>query len=176
MGTTTALTSHLERLPAWARELSEKYYSRNVAMFVLNGNVRDFVPVKQAGSSQFLSLPRFLNEALFPQRDLVLTYDRGGGLSFAHPDMQADFGRALEGYDSFHGTNYAAGLPRNPDGVLNLLDNYLRLRLMERKKIALVIDYAETVVPAGDVSGMPDTDRNALVILKRWAQNASFLE
>jgi SpoVK/Ycf46/Vps4 family AAA+-type ATPase len=168
-------TSNLEALPVWARQLSEKYYSCTIALFVLNGNVRDLVPVKPGGTAEFLSLSRFLNEALFGQRDLVLTYDRGGGLSFAHPDMQADFGRALTGYDSFHGTNYSAGLPRNPDGVLNLLDNYLRLRITDGKKIALIIDYAETIAPASDVSGMSAEDRNSLVILKRWANNPNFL-
>src|SRR5215470_1945286 len=167
--------SSTEALPPWARQLAENYYSRTIATFVLYGNVRDYVPLKRGGSVEFLTLPRFLNEALFPQRDLVLTYDRGGGLSFAHPDMQADFGRALEGYDSFHGTNYAAGLPRNPDGVLNLLDNYLRLRIRDGKKIALIIDFAETIAPAGDVSSMSAEDRNALVILKRWARNPDFL-
>src|SRR5437867_11185395 len=110
----TLNTGSVEGLPTWARQLCEKYYSRNVAMFVLNGNVRDVVPLNRGGSTEFVGLSRFLNEALFPQRDLVLSYDRGGGLSFAHPDMQTDFLRALAGYDSFHGTNYAAGLPRNP--------------------------------------------------------------
>jgi AAA+ superfamily predicted ATPase len=167
--------TNLTTLPAWARQLSEKYYSRTIALFVLNGNVRDLVPVKRGGATEFLSLSRFLNEALFGQRDLVLTYDRGGGLNFAHPDMQADFGRALTGYDTFHGTNYSTGLPRNPDGVLNLLDNYMRLRITDGKKIALIIDYAETLAPAGDVSGMSGEDRNSLVILKRWANNPNLL-
>jgi AAA+ superfamily predicted ATPase len=176
MGTTpTPSAAHLEGLPAWARLLSEKYYSRTIAVFVLYGNVRDLVPFKRAGATQFLPLSRFLNEALFGQRDLVLTYDRGGGLTFAHPDMQADFARALIGYDSFHGTNYSAGLPQRPDGVLNLLDNYLRLRIADGKKIALAIDFAETVAPAGDVSSMSGEDRNSLVILKRWANNPTFL-
>jgi hypothetical protein len=40
----------------------------------------------------------------------VETYDRGGGLSFAHPKMQADFRNALSGYDSFHQTNYSQTL------------------------------------------------------------------
>jgi AAA+ superfamily predicted ATPase len=164
-----------ESLPAWARLLSEKYYSRTIALFVLCGNVRDLVPLKRGNTTEFLPLSRFLNEALFGQRDLVMTYDRGGGLAFANSAMQADFSRALTGYDSFHGTNYAAALPRNPDGVLNLLDNYFRLRISDGKKLALAIDFAETIVPAGDVSGMPAEDRNALVILKRWAHNAAFL-
>jgi AAA+ superfamily predicted ATPase len=164
-----------EGLPLWARQLSEKYYSRTIALFVLNGNVRDLVPVRRAGGTEFVPLARFLNEALFGQRDLVLIYDRGGGLNFSRSEMQADFSRAIAGYDSFHGTNYSAGLPRNPDGVLNLLDNYLRLRIADGKKIALAIDFAETIAPAGDVSGMSPEDRNSLVILKRWANNPVFL-
>jgi len=169
-------TTPLEALPPWARELSEKYYSGVTSMFVLHGNVRDLAPWKRNGSTEFLPLQRFLREALFGSRDLVLFYDRGGGLSFGHPDMKADFERSLRGYDSFHGTSFSNGLPRNPDGVLNLLDNYLRLRLLDKKKIAVVVDFAETIVPAGDSSGMPAEDRNSLVILKRWAQNPVFLQ
>ena len=165
-----------ETLPEWARQLSEKYYSRTISIFVLHGNVRDVAPLAAGSSTEFVSLHRFLREALFGRRDLVLTYDRGGGLAFADQDAQADFGRALAGYDSFHSTTFSKGLPRNPDGVLNLLDNYLRLRILDGKKIALVIDYAETIAPAGDASGMPAEDRNALVILKRWAQNPAFLQ
>ena len=175
MALAPSVNPQFESLPAWARQLSEKYYSRTIALFVLYGNVRDVVPFRRNGSTEFLPLLRFLNEALFGQRDLIMAYDRGGGLTFANPAMQADFTRALAGYDSFHGTNYAAALPRNPDGVLNLLDNYLRLRIADGKRIALAIDFAETIAPAGDVSSMSAEDRNALVILKRWANNPVFL-
>src|ERR1700722_7474497 len=171
----TTLGKYLDGLPAWARELSEKYYSRSFALFVLYGNVRDLVPLRSQEITTFVPLDEFLSGALFGQRDLVLHYDRGG-LSFGSSDTQADFRRALEGYDSFHGTTYSqGGVPRNPDAVLNLLDNYLRLRIADGKKIGLVIDFAETIAPAGDVSGMSADDRNALVILKRWARNSAFL-
>jgi AAA+ superfamily predicted ATPase len=168
-------TSLPVQLPEWAQTLSEKYYSRTLSVFVLCGNVRDLVPIDRGGTVEHVSLLTFLNTALFGRRDLVLTYDRGGGLSFANPDMQADFRNALSGYDSFHQTNYAQSLPRNPDGVLNILDNYLRLRIADGKKVSLIIDFAETIAPAGDISGMSPDDRNALVILKRWAQSTSFL-
>ena len=173
----TKTGKYLDALPAWARELSEKYYSRSFAVFVLYGNVRDLVPLRtQEGVTSFVSLEDFLSRALFGQRDLILHYDRGG-LSFGNSTTQADFRRALEGYDSFHGTNFSqGGLPRNPDAVLNLLDNYLRLRIADGKKIGLVIDFAETIAPAGDVSSMSAEDRNSLVILKRWARNATFLD
>src|SRR5438445_2239411 len=172
---TTTLGKYLDALPAWARELSEKYYSRSFALFVLYGNVRDLVPLRQQETTKFVPLDEFLSGALFGQRDLVLHYDRGG-LTFGSAETQADFRRALEGYDSFHGTTYSqGGLPRNPDAALNLLDNYLRLRIADGKKIGLVIDFAETIAPAGDISGMSADDRNALVILKRWARNSAFL-
>ena len=145
-------------------------------MFVLHGNVRDLVPFRQPGGDRISSRCTSSSPAaLFGRRDLVLHYDRGGGLSFGNADMQADFRTRPRGYDSFHGTNFSQGLPRNPDGVLNMLDNYLRLRIADGKKIALIIDFAETIAPAGDVSGMSAEDRNALVILKRWAQNPDFL-
>src|SRR5580698_9792721 len=146
------LEGYLVGLPAWARELSEKYYSRSFAMFVLYGNVRDLVPLRGQENVTFVPLDEFLSGALFGQRDIVLHYDRGG-LSFGTANSQADFRRALEGYDRFHGTTYSQnGIPRNPDAVLNLLDNYLRLRIADGKKIGLVIDFAETIAPAGDVS------------------------
>jgi AAA+ superfamily predicted ATPase len=170
-----AIPNSLDGLPAWARQLSEKYYSRTIAMFILHGNVHDLVAWKRGGRADYLPLPRFLNEGLFGRRDLVFSYDRGGGISFASPDVQADFQRALVGYDSFHGTRYSQGLPRNPDAVLNLIESYLRLRVLDGKKIALSLAYAETIAPAGDSSSMGSEDRNCLVILKRWAQNQSFL-
>ena len=173
MSTTT--NAPLETLPDWARELSEKYYSRTLSMFAIHGNVRDIVPLRRPGKTEFPSLHQFLREALFGRRDLVLTYDRGGGISFAHPDMQADFRTALAGYDAFHGSGYSQSLPRNPDGVLNMLESYLRVRVADGKTIAVILDFAETIAPAGDGSTMGSEDRNTIVILKRWAQNLTFL-
>ncbi len=167
----------MSNFPGWARELSEKYYSGAYVQFVLHGNVHDLVPLRRDGAGvEFLSLKDFLHKGLFGQRQIVFDYDRGGGLSFSTNDMQADFRSALSGYDAFHGTQYSAGLPRNPDGVMNILDNYLRLRLLDNRKIAFSISFAETVAPAGDMQSLSPEDRNALVILKRWAQNPMFLK
>jgi ATP-dependent 26S proteasome regulatory subunit len=164
-------------MPLWARQLSEKYYAGTTAMFVLHGNIHDLAPRKRADlATEYLPLGRFLQSVLFGQRDIVLTYDRGGGIAFGSGDMQTDFRNALTGYDSFHGTKFSQGLPRNPDGVLNILDNYLRLRLSDNRKIGVILDFAETLAPAGDVSGMSAEDRNTLVILKRWAHNPVFLQ
>ncbi len=172
----------MESLPAWAQQLSEKYYSGAFSMFVVYGNIYDLVPydsgqppAKDEKRVSALSLGKFLQTGMFGQRDIVLSYDRGGGIGFANAEIQKDFTRALGAYDSFHGSNYSQALPRNPDGVLNILDNYLRLRVHDGKKIAIVIDYAETIAPAGDTGGMNADDRNAIVILQRWAHSPHFL-
>ena len=86
--------TYLDALPAWARELSQKYYSRSYALFLLSGNVRDLVQLRGAEGTDFVPIEDFLFNALFGQRDLVLHYDRGG-LSFGSSDSQADFRRAL---------------------------------------------------------------------------------
>src|SRR5260370_22903401 len=117
---TTTLGKYLDGLPAWARELSEKYYSRSFALFVLYGNVRDLVPLRSQETTTFVPLDEFLSGALFGQRDVVLHYDRGG-LNFGSAHSQADFPRLPEGYTSFHGTTYSqGGLARNPNPGLNL--------------------------------------------------------
>src|SRR5436309_3485606 len=70
-------STHLDAMPGWARDLSEKYYSGVTSMFVLHGNVRDMTAWKRSNSLEFLPLQRFLRDALFGTRDLVLFYDRG---------------------------------------------------------------------------------------------------
>ncbi len=162
-------------LPGWAQQLSEKYYSGAYVQFILHQNVHDLVPLRTPSALTYVPLKDFLQKGLFAQRQIFFDYDRGGGLTFGSNEVQADFRQALGGYDAFHGTNYAGGLPRNPDGVLGILDNYLRLRLLDHRKIAFTISFAETVAPAGDPQSLSPEDRNAIVILKRWAHSPHFL-
>src|SRR5258708_16224132 len=93
----TKTEKYLDALPAWARELSEKYYSRSFALFVLYGNVRDLVPLRGQETINFVPLDEFLSGALFGQRDVVLHYDRLW-LNFGSSDTQTDFLPPLQGY------------------------------------------------------------------------------
>ena len=106
----------------------------------------------------------------------MLSYDRGGGTRRSPtPKCRPISSAPSPATTPSTAPSTAQGLPRNPDGVLTLLENYLRLRVLDDKKIALSIAYAETIAPAGDASSMGSEDRNCLVILKRWAQNPTFL-
>ena len=173
---TNGLEPLIAHYPDWAKEFARKYFTKTVTQFVLHGNVRDLVPSQDYdGNSIYVPLREFLADDLFAARDIVLFYDRSAGIHFVDKESQADFSRALSGYDSIFGTDYQKKLPKDPVRVLSVLQNYFRLRLSEGKRIACVIDYAETVVPMAEASMYSPEDRNALVFLQKWSHDPLFL-
>jgi len=56
-----------------------------------------------------------------------------------------------------------------------VLENYLRMRVSDGKSMALVIDFAETIAPAGDVGHLQAEDRFVLATLVKWASDPQFL-
>jgi SpoVK/Ycf46/Vps4 family AAA+-type ATPase len=166
----------LSALPRWAQKLAQKYYTRTVSTFLLTGAVRDLQPVTLEDESRgFGTLKAFLAEELFGSRDHVVFYDRSSGIRAASPDTQADLGRALQGYDAIYGTDYAKVMPRDPGRALQILENYARIRLADGKSLALVIDFAETLAPAGDIGHLSSEDRFVLATLVKWAHDPQFL-
>jgi len=166
----------LAQLPGWAQKLAEQYYTRTVSTFLLHGAVRDQQPSTDAqGNRVFVPLKQFLAEELFGARDHVIYYDRSSGIRAATPESQQDFLRALNGFDAMYGTEMAKSMPKDPSRALQVLENYLRLRIADGKSMALVIDFAETIAPGGDLASMPEADRFALVTLVRWAHDPQFL-
>ncbi len=173
----TAIDQYTSHYPGWAKEFARKYFTKTVTEFIIYGNVRDFVPsVDEKGDKDYIPLREFLVEDLFSARDIILFYDRSGGIHFADQASQADFNRALSGYDTIFGTDYVQKLPKDPVRVFSVLENYFRLRLDEGKRIAVIIDYAETVVPMAEASMYSSEDRNALVFLQKWSHDPSFIE
>ncbi|GIV60941.1 MAG: ATPase AAA [Rhodothermaceae bacterium] len=171
------LEKYTAHYPEWAREFARKYFTKTLTQFILYGNVRDLVPtVDTQGRRTYVSLRQFLKDELFAARDIVLFYDRSSGIHFADKASQQDFNRALSGYDTIFGTEYARKLPKDPVRVFSVLENYFRLRLADGKRIACVIDYAETIVPMAEASMYSAEDRNALVFLQKWSHDALFLE
>src|SRR5438874_2983553 len=166
----------LASFPAWARMLAERYYTKTISTFILHGAVRDLQPADDGkGGRRFVSLRSFLADELFGTRDLVVFYDRSGGIRLATPEMQKDFMGAVAGYDTLFGTDYAKAVPKDPARAFPLLESYARVRIADGKSLAVIIDFAETVAPAGDLGYMPGEDRYSLVTLVKWAQDPQFL-
>lgn len=166
----------IENYPIWAQEFAEKYFSKTVNQFILHGNVHDYVYLKRDEKKIFLRLKEFLSDELFGSRDIVLYYDRSSGIQFRDDSSYKDFSRAVSGYDSYSGTDYANKIPKDPVRVFALLENYVRLRVSENKSIAIIINYAETIIPMSDSAAASAEDRNALVFLQKWAHDPILLQ
>ncbi|MFL5319391.1 MAG: ATP-binding protein [Myxococcaceae bacterium] len=166
----------LSGLPLWAQKLAEKYYTKTVSTFLLNGAVRDLQPVTtDDGGRAFGPLRQFLSDELFGSRDHVIFYDRSSGVRAATPETQQDLNRIMSAYDTMYGTDYAKVLPRDPGRALQILENYLRMRLSDNKSLALIIDFAETLAPGSEIGSLSSEDRYVLATLIKWAQDPQFL-
>ncbi len=164
-----------EHYPKWAQEFAQKYLSRTINQFILHGNVHDMVCLKKKDKTDFVRLKSFLSDEFFGARDYVIFYDRSSGIYFRDKESQKDFNQAIAGRDSLIGTDYANKLPKDPVRVFSLLEQYFRIRIDDKKSIALIIDYAETIVPMNEAGSTGTDDRTSLVYLSRWAHDPMFL-
>jgi SpoVK/Ycf46/Vps4 family AAA+-type ATPase len=167
----------LAGLPPWAQKLAQRYYTRTVSTFVVYGAVRDLQPItKEDGGRDYTNLKQFLSDELFGGRDHVIFYDRSAGIRAAATETQQDLVRVLSSYDALYGTDFSKVMPRDPGRALQVIENYLRMRLSDNKSVALVIDYAETIAPGSDNASLQTEDRFVLATLLRWASDPQFLQ
>lgn len=162
-------------LPAWAQELSYKYCSKTANLYVVHGNIRDFLPHKmKEGEFIFVKIQNYISEVLFGNRDIIIFYDRSSGISFCRQEMKQEY---LEEMQSLVG-NMGAGefLARNPVAAFHLLGRYFYTNTNRKLRIVLIIDYAETIIPNTDISSYTDEDRYCLVTLNRWSHDPLFNE
>lgn len=167
-------------LPAWADQMRDLYRSGSAAQFLLHGNIFDVVPYGSGQASRALSLMAFLNEVMFGSYEIVLHYDRSRGV------------RALKGQDDFAawlrsalGAEEAALTRlREPAAALELVDRYL-LRTLNLgalspaspapRRIAVIIDFAEFVVPRGDAVQLGGAFSANVVKVLGWANDPAIL-
>ncbi len=163
-------------LAEWARTLQRRIRQRGINAFILHGpGVRDIHPL---GTRRRGTIAEFIAEVMFSDRTVIVLYDRGSGIRFTDPQAEQDFRTVLKAYDRVGGTNLAQTQPRDPDRALQLLETYLLYQLKENPRFsaAVIIDFAETVAPAGNPGQLPVEDRNTIVTLRRWSADPLFLQ
>ncbi|OHD75070.1 MAG: AAA family ATPase [Spirochaetes bacterium RBG_13_68_11] len=162
-------------LPAWAQELSYKYCSKTANLYLLSGNIRDFLPHKmKEGEFTFVKIQDYVSEVLFGNRDIIAFYDRSSGVSFCTQDMKRDYLATMRRLSKK--TTPARLLSRNPIRALSNLERYFYASIPNNKRIVLIVDFAETVVPNTDISRYTDEDRYCLVTLNRWSNDPIFTQ
>ncbi|HQO67067.1 MAG TPA: AAA family ATPase, partial [Spirochaetales bacterium] len=128
-------------LPSWAQELSYKYCSKTANLYIVHGNIRDFLPHKMnEGEFNFVKIQDYVSEVLFGNRDIIVFWDRSSGVSFCSPEMQRDYIRAMK--ERFPDTEDDELLSSDPAVAFRTLERYFLLNIPQKKRIVMIIDYA----------------------------------
>jgi AAA+ superfamily predicted ATPase len=160
-------------LPSWAQELSYKYCSKTANLYMVHGNIRDFLPHKMnEGEFIFVRIQEYISEVLFGNRDIIVYYDRSSGVTFANREMTDAYMKAMTG--RYKDVDPADFVSIDPVKSFTYLEDYFLLNIPKTRRIVLIIDYAETIVPNQDIARLPEDDRYCLVTLNRWSHDPIF--
>jgi transitional endoplasmic reticulum ATPase len=157
-------------LPDWAEELRERYLAGEASMFMLHGNARDLFPWEDSDGTRYVPLRGFLERFLARAKDIVAYYNCSEGLEFPDGAMRARFIQGVNARSP--GSASASSLSRSPNDVLPMIEDLIT---DTGQNAAVVIDYAETVVPSGDLSFMSEADKANLVSFQRWSSDPALL-
>lgn len=165
-------------LPAWAEQMRDLFRSGSVAQFLIHGNIFDVVLTEDETGRRLLSLKAFLSSVMFESYDVVLEYDRGRGIRLTKG--AEDWGEWLK---QILGNELSAAQTREPGAALELIDRYLlrtlNLQAVRRgeaqRKIAVIIDFAEFVVPRGDPIQLSGPFSANIVKILGWANDPAIL-
>ena len=143
------------QVPSWlSAGVLERYHAGASHLFLLHGNVRDLHPF----GDDWVPLVEGLKR-LTRRREVVVTYDVSSGLAF--PDAERE--KALRKALGLRGV-----LPADPARALVVLDALLTTERCPSGSVAVVIDYAPALAPAGPSGG---AERQNVTTLARWASD-----
>ena len=163
-------------LPPWAAEMRDLFRSGSAAQFLIYGNVFDVVPA----GARMLALPAYLDEVMFASYDVVLRYDRSRGVRATRgaKDWTDWLTNAL-------GPERNQSLLREPGSALELIDRFLLRTLNLQaiaeggsapRRIAVVIEFAEFVVPRGDALQLGGPFAANVVKVLGWANDPAIAQ
>jgi len=173
-------SDYIRILPAWAQELAAKYGSKTANLYILHGNIRDLLPHRRKEDEfVFTRVQEYISEILFGNRDIIAYYDRSGGVSFCEPEMERDYLSAAPKFAVSPDIDKGDFLSSDPEKSFPYLEKYfLSCIPVDRRsqcRMVFIIDYAEHIVPAGDLIRLSDTDRYCMVTFNRWATDPKFI-
>jgi AAA+ superfamily predicted ATPase len=160
-------------LPSWAQDLSYKYLSKTANLYIVHGNIRDFLPHKMnEGEFLFVKIQEYISEVLFGNKDVIAFFDRSSGVSFCDKQMERDYLAAMRGRHPDESDEEF--LSKDPAAAFPYLEQYFLTQIPLKRRIVLIVDYAETVAPASEVARLSEEDRYCFVTLNRWSHEPVF--
>jgi AAA+ superfamily predicted ATPase len=162
-------------LPSWAQDLSYKYLSKTTNLYLIHGNIRDFLPHKMnEGEFTFTKVQEYIAEVLFGNRDIIAYFDRSSGVTFNRRQMKDEYMMTMK--DMFPQEEPGKFLSQDPMEAFHYLERYVVKNLPAKKRMVIIIDYAETLLPNSDVARLSEEDRYTMVTLNRWAHDPIFTQ
>jgi ATP-dependent 26S proteasome regulatory subunit len=166
---------YIKILPRWAQELSYKYCSKTANLYIVHGNIRDFLPHKMNENEfVFVKIQEYISEVLFGNRDSIIYFDRSSGVSFNLPEMETDYLKQMK--KQYPDADPSDFLSSDSMKAFHYLERYFLLNIPRKMRTILIIDYVETVIPNTDISRLSDEDRYCLVTLNRWSHDPIFTQ
>lgn len=165
------------RLPAWAEESRRIFRAGTVSQYLLYGNLFDLVPYVHQGKQYFAPLKTFLTEVLFAPFEVVLSYNRSGGLrALRGQEILQQYQQARQEWGLANTPQLA--LPRDAWASLEYLDGFLRYSRNRdpKPRVVLLIDFPEFLVPRGDPAQLSERASEILLKLLDWASDPSWVD
>ncbi len=162
-------------LPKWAQELSYRYCSKTSNLYIISGNIRDFLPHQMyEGEFVFVRIQDYISEVLFGNRDVIAFYDRSSGVNFCTPEMQKDYLQLMK--EKYPDVSLDQFISTDPQVAFHYLEKYFLFNSQKNMRVVLIIDYAETIAPNTEISKLGDEEKYCLVTLNRWAHDPIFTQ
>ncbi|MDD1444528.1 hypothetical protein MEO93_30160, partial [Dolichospermum sp. ST_sed3] len=140
-------------------ELKEKYAAGIAHTFIFYGATFDY-------ASKHTSLKNFLIQrftGMSENRKSIIIYDRADGITFPTKSAENFFASVVN--DDLVNL-YGGQIPRDPLSAFDLIGKALK-----KDHFALIVDYAESILPSGEMSSLSEADRTAIVSVLKWAKD-----
>lgn len=176
-------SEYIQNMPEWGQELSLKYCAKTVNLYFVSGNIRDLLPYKytddSTGTFIFVPIKDWISTVLFGNDGIIIFYDSSQGISFAFERDRKNYEAVMSRiYPHEDQVNFFSN---DPMVALDYIEKFFRQMyydqqtMKEPTRIVLILDYAETIVPAGEIYSLNEADRYCLVTLNRWANEPMFI-
>ena len=175
---------YIKILPSWAQELATKYGSKTANLYILYGNIRDYLPHKvEEDTFTFMRVQDYISEALFGNLNIIAYYDRSSGVTFCDDYMAQEYYAAMPAISGDPDISIDDLVSPDPQKSFPCLEKYFlsRVKIPKNKKddgcrMVLIIDYAESMIPNGDFIRLSEEALYSFVTFSRWSTDPKFIK
>jgi transitional endoplasmic reticulum ATPase len=138
---------------SWIDEIRARYTGGEASMFILHGNVHDRIICKDEEGKEKKSygLSEYLRKVFKGTKESVITFNAATGVEAS--------GLARKFFETFDE-------PPTTLQCLSAIGDFISVR----EKVAVILEYAETLAPRGEVTMQMEADRATIIMLHRWSQ------